>query len=84
MQQYTLWILLDSSKTGGIETHVAQLSTALKNHYKVEVIFIKDHGDHPLKDLLNKHQISYSHLENGFSTLLKRCRGESPSVLHIN
>ena len=84
MQQHTLWILLDSSKTGGIETHVAQLSIALKNHYKVEVIFIKDHGDHPLKDFLNKHLVSYSHLENGFPTLLKRCRRESPSVLHTH
>ena len=84
MQQHTLWILLDSSKTGGIETHVAQLSIALKKHYKVEVIFIKDYGDHPLKDLLKKHQVSYSHLENGFPTLLKRCRRESPNILHTH
>ena len=84
MQQHTLWILLDSSKTGGIETHVAQLSTALRNHYKVEVIFIKDHGDHPLKDFLKKNQVSYSHLENGFNSLLKRCADESPSIMHTH
>lgn len=46
-----VWLLLDSSGPGGIETHVLQLAAALNEQgWPPEVVFLADHGPHPLRD----------------------------------
>lgn len=46
--------LVDSRQGGGIETHILQLTQALKEQgYPVIVVFLKDYGPHPLKEQLD-------------------------------
>lgn len=52
--------LLDSRSTGGIETHVLNLSRWLiKQGFKCQVLFLKNHGPHPLKQQLNEAQVPW-------------------------
>lgn len=53
-------LTLDSSKMGGIETHVLTLASYLsEQHYDVEVWFIHAYQGNPLYQLLDKQQINY-------------------------
>ena len=61
INQKRIYQLLDSSASGGIESHVLELSSWLVNHdIKTNVIFLKDYGQHPLKDQLDSANVSWS------------------------
>lgn len=55
-----LYVMLDSSGFGGIESHVLQLSLLLKDKkIPFKVVFISKAPNHPLYPLLEKNQIEY-------------------------
>ena len=55
-----LYVMLDSSGFGGIESHVLQLSLLLKDKkIPFKVVFISKAPNHPLYPLLEKKQIEY-------------------------
>lgn len=64
VHDWVIYQLLDSRGPGGIETHVLNLSCWLNDHgYRNEVIFLKDHGAHPLKDALSAQGVHWRCLE---------------------
>lgn len=86
-----IWLLLDSRQTGGIESHVLQLAQGLAHHQlAVRVVFMTDHGEHPLKTQLEQSGIdtvtlagSGSKLSSQSVTALWRAiRCEHPSLIH--
>lgn len=80
-----IWILLDSRGMGGIESHVAELATGLRDAgAAVRVLFLADHGAHPLRDRLNAAGIAWEALAGGFAPLLARLRAGRPLVLHTH
>ncbi|MGB0683912.1 MAG: glycosyltransferase family 4 protein [Magnetovibrionaceae bacterium] len=79
-----LWLLLDSAKAGGIESHVYELSLALSERgFPVEVIFLQDHGDHPLKSRLTGAGVPWRSL-GGPRTLAPALRRERPGLVHTH
>lgn len=81
----TIWILIDSRSFGGIETHVFELATGLKNALvSIKVVFLNDYGLHPLKSKLSSQQIPYEHVNGGIKHLLKKIHHEKPSVIHTH
>jgi glycosyltransferase involved in cell wall biosynthesis len=59
-----IYQLLDSRSTGGIETHVFNLSYWLvQQGYKCEVLLLKDYGTHPLKKQMSKAGIPWRTLK---------------------
>lgn len=85
MRKQNIWLLLDSRKAGGIESHVQQLAEGLFHHgATLEVIFLTDYGRHPMRDALLKQGISSRTLNGKFSTLYQILRDEQPSVLHTH
>lgn len=80
-----IWLLLDSSKTGGIESHVLQLAEALLNHgQSLSVVFMCDHGRHPLHEQLNQLGIPIQLLDGKFTTLYKTLQKQRPAVVHTH
>lgn len=80
-----IWLLLDSRKPGGIESHVLQLAEGLHNHSeKVTVVFLNHYGDHPLRDALQRLGIRTIDLNGRFITLFNLIRTARPSVLHTH
>ena len=80
-----IWLLLDSSKPGGIESHVLQLAKGLHNFKEeVTVIFLTDYGKHPLRDTLLSQGIPTKTLNGRISTLWKLMRKTRPSVVHTH
>jgi glycosyltransferase involved in cell wall biosynthesis len=85
MRESKIWLLLDSSKTGGIESHVLQLAEGLLNHdQSLSVVFLCDHGRHPLRDQLQKLGIHTQLLDGRFSTLYKTLQKQRPTVIHTH
>ena len=80
-----IWLLLDSRKPGGIESHVLQLAEGLHNHHEeVTVIFLTHYGDHPLRDQLQQRGISTTCLDGRITTLRKAMRKARPLILHTH
>ena len=80
-----VWLLLDSRNNGGIETHILQLATGLQhNNIKVKVIFLDDHGPHPLKEDLKKQSIENETLDGKVATLHKKLKSNCPQILHTH
>lgn len=80
-----IWLLLDSSGLGGIETHVLELATALSDDgTAVEVVFLQDHGEHPLWPKLQERKVKYRALGGGYGPLHKALRAERPTLLHTH
>ncbi len=78
----SIWLFLDSSGIGGIETHVYQLAFALKNNYQITVLFLQNHGPHPLKEALDKAQVSHQTLDGKLLTLLAHVKDKKPALIH--
>ncbi len=75
-----IYQLLDSRTAGGIETHVLNLSRWLINKgFKCQVLFLKDHGPHPLKDQLDNASVPWKALASVYE--LKQLISESPCLL---
>ena len=81
----TIWILLDSRGMGGIETHVAELAAGLAAEgMAAHVVFLADHGPHPLRARLEKDGVPWTCLDGGITDLTRRLRRERPDVLHTH
>ena len=78
-----IWLLVDSQRNGGIESHILQLASGLhQHHFPVSVVFFADYGSHPLKDALADLGIrvrTLSHPVWGLWSMVKR---EKPRLLH--
>lgn len=80
VQDWRIYQLLDSRGFGGIESHVLNLSRWLTgNGYRNEVVFLNDHGEHPLKQALNAQGIQWRCL-NGPAGLY-RLLAQAPGLL---
>ena len=79
------WLLLDSRGQGGIETHVAELASGLAGAGVVpRVLFLTDHGPHPLRDRLDRDGIAWEALRGGLAGLVRRLRQGRPAILHTH
>lgn len=80
-----IWLLLDSRKPGGIESHVQQLAEGLHNHGEnVSVVFLNHYGEHPLRNKLKQLGIRSIDLDGRFISLLNLVRFTRPSILHTH
>jgi glycosyltransferase involved in cell wall biosynthesis len=80
-----IWLLLDSSGLGGIESHVAELAAGLAAAGRVpRVIFLTDFGSHPLRDRLDAAGLAWEALPGGFRALSRRLRQGRPALLHTH
>ena len=80
-----IWQLLDSKHMGGIETHVLQLATGLSRQgHKTRVVFLDDHGEHPLKQQLREQGIPMQVLDGRFASLRRALRHHRPRLLHTH
>lgn len=79
-----IWLLLDTRAMGGIETHVAELAGGLMDiGERPRVVFLADHGPHPLHRMLRAAGVQYETLPSP-ATLLPRLRSGRPRVLHTH
>lgn len=79
------WMLLDSRGVGGIETHVGVLSESLKSiGLAVRVVFLMDHGPHPLRDRLLAAGVPSECLAGGFRALASALWHRRPLLLHTH
>lgn len=79
------WLLLDSRGLGGIETHVAELAEGLAEAgERPRVLFLRDHGPHPLRRRLGLSGIPWEALPGGFLPLFARLRAGRPALLHTH
>ncbi|WP_420548182.1 glycosyltransferase family 4 protein [Curvivirga sp.] len=77
--------LLDSRHTGGIESHVVELSRGLKQAgWQVIVVFMNNYGHHPMKDKLQAQQIPFSSLDGTAKTLNKYISKMRPQLIHTH
>lgn len=80
-----IWLFLDSSKPGGIETHVLQLANGLRHFgYQPRVVFLKSYGKHPLLEQLHAEGIPTIVLDGRFRSLLKTLCHSQPMILHTH
>lgn len=82
---YEVWLLLDSRGIGGIESHVAELAAGLRQAgYQPRVVFLTDHGPHPLRDRLDAAGLAWSALPRGLGALRRAIRRGRPGLLHTH
>jgi glycosyltransferase involved in cell wall biosynthesis len=78
-----IWLLLDSSDLGGIESHVLQLARGLHHAgHRPRVVFWADYGPHPLRMALDRAGLPHETLSGGFGGLVRLLRRRRPAVLH--
>ncbi len=77
-----IWLTVDSSGFGGIESHILALADALRAAGCLpRVLFLRDHGPHPLKDKLSASGLPHS-ICNGLSGLFREISAARPALLH--
>lgn len=78
-----IWHLLDSSAIGGIETHVLALARSQRaQDLDVEVLFLKDHGPHPLRARLEKFGVPWRCLDGSARGLMRLISRDGPTLIH--
>ncbi|MBK8175965.1 MAG: glycosyltransferase family 4 protein [Rhodospirillales bacterium] len=81
----SVWLLLDSRQPGGIESHVATLARALvARGVAAEVVFLADHGAHPLKAALDGAGIAHTTLAGTMASLFAALRQRRPAIVHTH
>lgn len=84
-QRLKIWQLLDSGAIGGIETHVALLAEGLRDAgHDTAVIFLKDHGPHPLHTRLAHLGLPRQTLDGTLSGLAAALRAGRPDIVHTH
>lgn len=82
---HEIWQLIDSREPGGIETHVLQLAVSLAEFgERPRVVFLDDHGEHPLRGLLEQHAIPVTVLDGRMQALWRALQAHRPRVLHTH
>ena len=80
-----IWLLLDSRNPGGIESHVLQLADGLIRHrQEVEVVFLTNYGEHPLRNELRRRNIPTRSLDGRLRTLWKTMHQARPTLVHTH
>ena len=80
-----VWLLVDSRSFGGVESHLLALAGALRAHnIPARVVFLKDHGPHPLVPALAAAAIPYSVLAGGWRGLAGALAAAPPALLHTH
>lgn len=80
-----IWLLLDSSGIGGIESHVLCLGSALLElGLPVRVLFLADHGHHPLHDALVDLGVPFRVIAGGWVGLVRAVAAAAPSLIHTH
>ncbi len=82
-----VWILLDSRQFGGIERHVEVIAQGLlrakdSDGFCPRVIFLRDHGPHPLKDRLSAAGVAFESLADHPLALVRALLSRRPALLH--
>ena len=78
-------LLLDSRHPGGIESHVLALARGLMQlQQPVKVIFLADHGPHPLRSALTAAKIPNHSLDGTASGLWHYLHHHRPTLLHTH
>ncbi len=79
-----IWLLLDSRGLGGIESHVLALADALSRTARpVRVVFLEDHGAHPLHQRLEEIGVPCRSLAGGIAALRSALRAR-PALVHTH
>jgi len=85
IEKKEVWLLLDSSNVGGIESHVLELAAALKAAGQpVRVVFIADHGPHPLRQALRAREIPWLVLDGNARSIYRALRDARPRLVHTH
>lgn len=80
-----IWLLVDSSTVGGIESHVARLALALRESgTSAEVVLLADHGANPWIDQLRSLGVSYRYLNGSLGGLRRALSAARPSLIHTH
>ena len=80
-----IWQLVDSSTVGGIESHVAALTLALRERGRAaKIVCLQRHGDNPWFVQLSAKGLPLAILPGGFWPLLAALRRDRPSILHTH
>lgn len=85
MEKPEIWLLVDSRGFGGIESHLAELAAGLREAGEMpRVLFLKDHGPHPLRVWLDARDLRWEALPGGLAALLRAMRACRPRLLHTH
>lgn len=80
-----IWLLVDSSTIGGIESHVTRLSTSLSDAgYRCEVVLLDDHGPNPWLQQLRDAGVPYRVLNGTIRALRRALADARPELLHTH
>ena len=80
-----VWLLVDSSRNGGIETHLLELAGGLADRgVGALVVFYADHGPHPLRSSLDEAGLSHVALGGTIASLLRALREHPPALIHTH
>ncbi len=80
-----IWQLLDSRGIGGIESHVATLAEALQSAgCTTEIVFVTDHGDHPLAERARANSIHVRALSGGLRGVIRGVQSYRPQLVHTH
>ncbi len=81
----TIWLVLDSGKIGGIESHVVQLAKYLHElQYKVCVIFLNDYSQQSVAKNLAQAKIKCIFLNGSLSAFYQLVKKSTPDILHAH
>jgi glycosyltransferase involved in cell wall biosynthesis len=80
-----VWQLIDSSTIGGIEKHIAVLTSSLMRiGIPTEIVLYQDHGANPWLAQLADAGLGYRHLDGTVGGLVRAMRASRPALVHTH
>jgi glycosyltransferase involved in cell wall biosynthesis len=80
-----IYILIDSSGIGGIERHVATLTTGLiARGYDARILLLRHYGQNPWFSQLDDAGLPYQFLNGGVRRLVSTLRANNAALLHTH